>query len=329
MIPLNYQSGGTALPSKVQPLVSVIIVNWNARAYLEQCLESLSESACCHPMEVIVVDNASSDGSTEAVVRRFPYVHLLRNSENVGFARGNNLGIAASTGRYLCLVNSDVRLLPGCIDRLIEYCENHPEVGMVGPKAFNADGTVQRTCRGTPGLWNMLCRALALDRLFPSCTVFTGYQLRHWDQGCLRPVDILGGWFWLVRRQAVKQVGLLDEDFFMYAEDMDWCKRFRQQGWQLVFVPSAQAIHYGGGSSSNAPIRFQIELYRGDLQYWVKHRSRLAVIGFFLICCLHLLSRVIGHSLIFIIYSGQRAGVAEKVRCNIACLKWLLFESRL
>lgn len=307
-------------------MVSVIIVSWNAREYLMQCLASLTPAVCRYPMEIIVVDNASSDGSAEAVASAFPQVHLLRNPANLGFARANNLGIAASTGRYACLVNSDVKVLPDCISRLVDFCEEHPTVGMVGPRIIGRDGNLQRSCRGFPGVWNMFCRALALDAFFPGSRWLSGFLLSHWPQDSLRQVDMLTGCFWLVRRQALAQVGPLDERFFMYGEDMDWCKRFWLKGWQLIFVPSAEAIHYGGASSSNAPVRFYIERHRADLQYWDKHHSRPAVFCFFLICCLHLVLRALGYSLAFVIKSRARATCGSKVKRSVACLKWMLSD---
>jgi GT2 family glycosyltransferase len=307
-------------------MVSVVIVSWNAREYLLQCLASLDERTCRYPMELIVVDNASSDGSPEAVASWYPRVQLIRNSSNLGFAKANNLGIAASSGRYICLVNSDVKVLPDCITRLVNYCEEHPEAGMAGPRIIGRDGKLQRSCRGFPGVWNMLCRALALDSLVPRCRLFTGYSLRHWAQDSLRLVDILTGCFWLVRRRALEQAGLLDESFFMYGEDMDWCKRFRDKGWRVMFVPSAEALHYGGGSSSNAPVRFYIERHRADLHYWEKHHSRPVVFCFFLICCLHLVLRALGYSLAFVIKSRERATYGSKAKRSVACLKWMLSD---
>jgi GT2 family glycosyltransferase len=123
-----------------QMMVSVIIVSWNARDYLRQCLASLSSEACRYPMEIIVVDNASSDGSVECVKKQYPHVHLIQNMANLGFARANNFGVSASTGRYLCFVNSDVKVLKDCISRLVDYCEGHPEVGMAGPRVIGGDG---------------------------------------------------------------------------------------------------------------------------------------------------------------------------------------------
>ena len=314
-------SEGKLVPSIT---VSVIIVSWNARDYLNQCLRSLSSKVCRYPMEIIVVDNASSDGSAECVEREFPHVQLIRTGSNLGFGKANNIGISRSSGQYVCLVNSDVKVLPDCITRLVDYCEQHPTVGMVGPRIIGGDGKLQRSCRGFPGVWNSFCRALALDSIFPRCKWFNGFLLYHWPQDSLRQVDMLTGCFWLVRRQALAQVGLLDERFFMYGEDMDWSKRFWLKGWPLTFIPSAEAIHYGGASSANAPVRFYIERHRADLQYWRKHHSPPAVFCFFLICCLHLVLRAIGYSLAFVIKSQERVICGSKVKRSVACLKWML-----
>lgn len=172
----------------------------------------------------------------------------------------------------------------------------------------------------------MFCRALALDAFFPGNKWFSGFLLSHWPQDCLQPVDMLTGCFWLVRRQALTHVGLLDERFFMYGEDMDWSKRFWLKGWKLIFVPFAEAIHYGGASSANAPIRFYIERHRADFQYWQKHHTRPAVACFFLVCCLHLTLRAFGYSLAFIIKSKNRKTYGSKVKRSVACLKWMLSE---
>jgi GT2 family glycosyltransferase len=274
-------------------------------------------------MQIIVVDNASSDGSPDCVESNYPNVHLIRNAENLGFAKANNIGVSVSTGEYLCFVNSDVKILPDCITRLVDYCEEHPEAGMVGPRIIGGDGHLQRSCRGFPSVWNMFCRALALDSIFKNFKLFTGYSLLHWPQNFLSDVDILSGCFWLIRRKALEEVGLLDETFFIYGEDMDWCKRFWGKGWRVVFVPSAEAIHYGGGSSANAPIRFYIEMQKADLQYWKKHHSSLAVVCYLFITSLHMLLRMIGYSLGFFLNPAEPSW-RDKVKRSWACLKWIL-----
>jgi len=306
--------------------VSIVIVNWNGRDYLMQCLASLFAEKCPYPLEVIVVDNASSDGSVETVARNYPRVQLIRNTTNLGFARANNIGISMATGKYIGLINSDVKVLPDCLNQLTRYQEEHPDVAMVGPRVIGGDGTLQRSCRGFPTVWNMFCRALALDSMFPGSRCVTGYSLRHWPQNDCRNVDILSGCFWLVRRKALDEVGLLDQSFFMYGEDMDWCRRFWNRGWKLVFVPAAEAIHYGGASSANAPVRFYIERHRADLQYWRKHHSSFAVTCYFGLTCLHLLLRLAGYSVAFLFHRSVREICRYKMKRSVAALKWMLSD---
>jgi GT2 family glycosyltransferase len=308
------------------PMVSVVIVSWNARNYLEQCLNSLTDEVCRYPFEIIVVDNASSDGSIECVQTRFPHVRLICNDANLGFAKANNIGIAQSAGRYVCLVNSDVKVLKDCITRLVDYCESHPKVGMVGPRIIGGDGQLQRSCRGFPSVWNMACRSLALDTFFPRVKVFCGYALCHWPQENEAEVDILSGCFWLAKREALEEVGLLDEEFFMYGEDMDWCRRFWSGGWKLVFVPSSEAIHYGGASSANAPVRFYIEKQRADLRYWRKHHSLPAVACYFVTSCVYLILRAVSYAAASCLGGNNRQTYRYKVKRSIACLGWLFFR---
>jgi len=303
--------------------VSVVIVSWNTRAYLEQCLGSLTSDVCAYPMEILVVDNGSTDGSVECVKERFPHVRLIQSGSNLGFAKANNLGLARCAGKYICLINSDVTVLKDCITRLVDFCEAHPEVGMVGPRVMGADGKLQRSCRGFPSIWNMTCRAFGLDSAFPRVAAFSGHFLRHWSQEDQREVDILSGCFWVVRRTALDQVGPLDESFFMYGEDMDWCRRFWARGWRLTFVPQAEAIHYGGASSANAPVRFFIEKQRADLQYWEKHHGWLARQVYFAVSCLNHLLRIFAYACLWIIRPAESGEQHFKMVRSFQCLRWM------
>jgi GT2 family glycosyltransferase len=306
------------------PTVSVVIVSWNAKQYLAQCLRTLTERVCRYSMEVLVVDNDSTDGSPAFVESSFPNIRLIRNSSNLGFAMANNIGIRKASGKYICLVNSDVEVFDECITRLVDYCDTHPEVGMVGPRIVGSDGKLQRSCRGFPGVWNMFCRAFALDVIFPKAKLFGGYLLHYWNHDTTAPVDILSGCFLLVRRESLLKVGLLDEEYFMYGEDMDWCKRFWTNGWRVVFVPAGEALHYGGASSANAPVRFFIEKQRADLQYWKKHHRWLARQCYFVIACLHHVLRVVGYA--WASWTRRRHGEQQHLKLlrGIRCLRWLL-----
>ena len=303
--------------------VSVIIVSWNAREFLMQCLDSLSGNVWRYPMEIIVVDNASSDGSADAVEKRFQNVRVIRNSTNLGFAKANNIGIRQSSGKYLCLVNSDVKVLEGCISKLVDYMEAHPKVGLAGPRMLDSNGQVGRSCRGFPTVWNLFCVALGLDSLLPKVRLFGAYSLRFWSQDTTESVDILGGWFWVVRRQALKTVGLLDENFFFYAEDMDWCKRFHREGLDVVYLATAASIHYGGGSSKNAPIKYAVQQLRANQQYLRKHHSRLEQAACFCICLMHQTARLVGHGMLLFFRpsNGERS---YKIQRSWSSLLWLL-----
>lgn len=296
--------------------VSFIIVSWNGREYLRQCLSSISSNGGAGiAAEIIVIDNASTDGSPEMVAEFFPGVVLVRLQENLGFAKGNNIGIARARGRYLALVNSDVELRKGCMETLVQFMDTRPKVGLVGPRILNADGSLQSSCRRFPRLWRVACRTLALDDIFPRLT-----HPAH-ESG---PVDVLSGCFWFARKAAIDEVGNLDERFFMYSEDVDWCRRFRDAGWGVQYVPQAEAVHYGGASSRNAPVRFYIEMYRAQLQYQRKHGGPLAALAFGALVFLHQAIRWAGQSLVAAVRPAARTDAAYKARRSLACMKWLL-----
>lgn len=259
--------------------VSVVIVSWNAKGFLKECLQSLADSAASRRMEVIVVDNASSDGSPEMVEQEFPHVELIRSKENLGFAKANNVGIRESTGRYVSLVNSDVRILGDCLGQLADYLDHHRDVGNVGPKILNRDLTLQSSCRQFPSLWNNFCEATGLNKAFRGSSFFSGEHMFYFAHDRELPVDVLVGCFWMVRREAFEKAGLLDEDFFIYAEDVDWCRRCWDAGWRVVFYPGPQAIHYRGGSSANDPARFALEQQKAVLHYWEKHHGLAGRLG--------------------------------------------------
>ncbi|OHB66566.1 MAG: hypothetical protein A2Y77_14515 [Planctomycetes bacterium RBG_13_62_9] len=306
---------------------SVIIVSWNARDYLLNCLRSLANPVG-HTQEVLVVDNASTDGSGEAVAEQFPQVRLIRNRENVGFARANNIGIKEAKGRYLALINSDVIVLDRCLPRLLAFMDANPEAGICGPRILNPDRTLQARCRHFPTVWNNLCQISGLNRLFPKSSFFSESFMRYWPHDEVRKVDVITGCFWFVRAEAVNGVGLLDDGFFFYGEDVDWCKRFHDAGWDVVFYPHAEAIHFGGGSSRNAPVRFYLELQKADLRYWRKHHGRLGQCSCWSLILLRHLTRIPYDALMFLLCASKRPQAAFKLRRARACLGWLLSGGR-
>lgn len=303
--------------------VSIIIVNWNTKQHLLNCLDSLSNSNY-YTQEIIVVDNASSDGSIDAVTSRFPTTKIIENNENLGFSKANNIGIWQSTGRYICLINSDVIVLDRCIEKLMEFMDKNPSIGLAGPRILNPDSSLQVTCRHFPSVWNNLCQALGLNKIFPKSSFFTEPFMKYWAHDEVRKVDVISGCFWMVRREAINEVGLLDEDFFIYGEDIDWCKRFHNAGWDIVFYPEAEAIHYGGASSANAPIKFYLEMQKADLQYWRKHHGRIGQAIYSTIIILRQVLRIIHGTFQYIIHLSQRKTNSFKLKRSLACIRWVL-----
>jgi hypothetical protein len=302
----------------------VVIVVWNAKRYVLECLESLAQHCAQICSEVIVVDNASTDGTPDLVEVLYPDFRLIRNRENYGFSRANNIGIGQCTGDYICLVNSDVVFTEDCISPMLRYLVDHPETAMIGPRMLDAHGNVRRSTMRFPTLWNTFSQAVALDVLVSGSRVFGGQLMADFDHQRTMPVEVLNGWFLIVRRSAMQDVGMLDTRFFIYGEDIDWSYRFHLAGHQRVFFGDAAAIHYGGSSSASAPIRFYLELHRANVQYWRKHRGNLAT-------GLYLLTLVVHHLVRLLVFAGGYALVrakhgtfAARVARSSACLGWTL-----
>jgi GT2 family glycosyltransferase len=304
--------------------ISIIIVSWNACKHLSNCLDSIRQYGGSVVREVIVVDNASSDGSPEMIRSKFPEVILICSAENLGFARANNIGLEHASGTLFALMNSDTVLHPGCLQELARFLEQHSKVGLVGPKIYGADGDIQHNYRRLPTVWNTICRVFALDKLLSRWPLFSGFEMRHCAGDRCMEVEALSGCFWLANSKAVKQVGGLDEDFFFYAEDLDWSKRFRDAGWKLMFVPEAAATHYGGGSSSNAPFRYYIEMLRANLVYWKKHHGFCGVCMFCMISTIHHAIRLIPLGIMRLTRRGRSAEATHKFKENFICLRWFL-----
>jgi GT2 family glycosyltransferase len=307
--------------------ISVIIVGWNAKRYLEQCLESLAEAPPSRSTEIFVVDNASSDGSAEMVEARFPNVNLIRGHQNLGFAKANNLAIRESRGRYVTLVNPDVKVLPGCLDALAEYLDRNHIVGNVGPRVLNADMTLQSSCRAFPTLWNNFCSATGLAAAFRNSRFFSGEHMLFFPHDRTLAVDVLVGCFWMMRSEAINAVGLLDEDFFMYGEDVDWCRRCWKAGWQVVFFPGAEAVHYRGASSAIEPVRTAVGQQRSLLHYWSKHHGPFGRIGIQSILLCHNMLRYFVGVASGLIRSSKNAQDGLRVQVSMACLQALLSGS--
>ncbi len=232
--------------------LSVIVVNWNAGTELLRTLQTLYQALAVVPnSEVILVDNASTDGSTPAAAREFPQLQVVINPTNLGFGTANNIGFAQARGRYLLLVNPDLRVNAAALEVMLNFMQMHPKAGICGPKVTELDGvTLSSWCaRRDPHPWDVFCEYAFLTRLFPSRYLFARYVMGDWDHSFNREVDALTGACLFVRREVVEQIGGFDEHFFMYGEDLDWCRRIRRASWQVWYVAGA-AVHHVGAQST-------------------------------------------------------------------------------
>ena len=241
--------------------LSIVIVNWNTSSLLLQCLDSIYNTGSQYSFEVIVIDNSSSDDSVTLVEKNFPAVILIRNQQNLGFARANNQGLLIARGRYYMLLNSDTIVLPGAIDKLVQAAECNPHVGVVGPKLLNMNGTVQESWASFPSFLSEL----------------TGKNFRFRQPVQSFPfsydVDWIMGACMLVRAKTVAEVGNLDEDYFFYSEELDWCFRIKKKNWKIWYLADAEVYHLGGGSTNRGSFAQLFYLYQGKILYFQKHHG--------------------------------------------------------
>jgi GT2 family glycosyltransferase/lipopolysaccharide/colanic/teichoic acid biosynthesis glycosyltransferase len=235
--------------------LSIIIITYNSRIPVERCLASLetNEPLCEH--ETIIIDNASADGTVEAIARRFPRVRIIANDENLGYSRAVNQGMQLSGGRAILIINPDVAVQAGSIDRLMEFMNAHPDAGIVGSKLVYPDGRLQHSCRSFYTMSALVLRRTLLGRLFPRAKPLRDHLLLDYDHETPRKVDWLIGACMLVRREALSKVGLMDERFFLYFEDIDWCYRMKNHGWSVYYVPASVMVHTYERSSSRSILR--------------------------------------------------------------------------
>jgi N-acetylglucosaminyl-diphospho-decaprenol L-rhamnosyltransferase len=243
---------------------SVVVVTYNAVPWIEPCLESVRGA------EVVVVDNGSSDGTPDVVRELFPDVQVVEH-ENRGLAAGWNEGIARTSGRYVLLLNADAWLVGDALARLVAFADSRPDAAVVGPRLTNPDGSLQRSVRGFPTVWRLATEYFFLRKLAPGTQLLNAFYAGGFDHDEVREADFLMGACLLVRRAAIDEVGPLDEAFFLFSEETDWCYRFVQAGWKVVFVPGAECVHVGGASHGGRMFR---ENVRGHLRFLAKHRGR-------------------------------------------------------
>lgn len=252
--------------------LSIIIVNYNTRELTLNCLRTIYQSKTLFHYEIILTDNNSNDGSVQAIKELYPKVILIPNSDNVGFSKANNQGIRIAKGRYILLLNSDTTIESDTLDTMIRFMDEHNEVGASGCKVALPDGSLDKACRrGFPTPLTTFYYVSGLSKLFPKSPHFNSYHMEYLSEDEEYPIDCLVGAFMLVRREVIEQVGLLDERFFMYFEDTDWCYRIQQAGWINYYYPKTQITHFKRGSSRGRPIRITYEFHRAMKLFYDKH----------------------------------------------------------
>lgn len=253
-------------------ILSILIVTWNTRQDLLRCLESIWGNPPSCSFEVIVFDNASQDGTAEAVSASFPQVHLKSSPENIGFARANNEAASVAQGQYWLLLNPDTIVHPGALDALVRYLDGQPRVAGVGPRLVNLDGSLQPSIERLPSLFREWWRLFHLDHLYP----VSRYPSAVLNSQAPHPVEVLNGACLLLRADIVQPMGLFDEDYFVYSEEIDLCDRLHQAGWELHWLPEAVVTHAIGRSTSQVADSMFIELYRNKIKFFRKRRGPFA-----------------------------------------------------
>ncbi|MBI6873603.1 glycosyltransferase family 2 protein [Clostridium aciditolerans] len=252
--------------------LSIIIVNYNTKELLKQTIQSVIDTTKNIDYEIIVSDNNSTDGSIEMVEEYFPQVNLIKNKDNLGFPKGNNVAIKKSIGRYVLLLNSDTVVIDNCLEKCIKYMNSHKNIGVLGCRVVLKDGQLDHACkRGFPTPESSLFYMLKLYKLFPDSKKFGQYTLSYLHEDEINEVDSLTGAFMMLRKETIDEVGLLDEEFFMYGEDIDWCYRIKEAGWKVMYYPEAKIIHYKGASSKKKRFKTLYEFHRAMILFYDKH----------------------------------------------------------
>jgi GT2 family glycosyltransferase len=280
--PCGVGSARAFIPDLVSPVdLSICVVNWNTRDCLARCLECVRRetealAAGALQSEIVVVDNASDDASTDMVAERFPEVTLIRNEDNVGYAAGNNQAIAATSGELVLLLNPDVELHEGALGAMLEFMRENEQACALGCKLVLPDGSVQQSCRTFPTPDVLLWEATGLSRLFPRSPSFGRYRMGHWDYDDVREVDQPMASCLMLRRAALEAVGTFDEQFPIFFNDVDLCLRLKEADWRIFFTPNASALHHHGQSTRQAPARMVAESHRSLAAFYRKHyRGRI------------------------------------------------------
>ncbi len=304
--------------------LSIVIVNWNTQHVIIECLESVYAHLGELHAEVIVIDNASTDNSVNEIIIKFPQVTLIANDTNRGFAGANNQGMKLATGRFVLLLNPDTVVLDDAFTKSIEYANDNPDVGVVGCQVMESSDSIQRTCFRYPSILNTFLWLSGAVTFKPLSRIAGRAAYGPWDRRNEREVDVVSGMFMLVRREALEQVGLMDEEYFVFAEEADWCYRFNKAGWRCMFAPVGRILHVDGGSKSTnqTSVRMYVQLQKSSLRF---HRKQLGLVHWML-CKLLFITTMSIRMLWWLIWAAAGVGErsAHKARQSTAAVRYHL-----
>jgi hypothetical protein len=298
--------------------LSIIIISYNTCKLLDDCVSSIYCKPSWLSLEVIVVDNASSDGSPDMVASKWPLVILIRNTANQGFAKANNQALAICRGRLALLLNSDTQVRGNALEVMVTFLDSHSQVGILGPQLLNADGTLQPSGNRMPSLLNQIWWSLPLHRIFGAEPWRSRYLDRGRDYNQLVEVDEVSGAALLVRREVWKSIGVLDEEYFFYFEDIDFCMRAKKAGWCVIYLPEAQVMHHWGASSMQAGPGFQPRSISGHFHYVRKVHGRAAEVLFRTLTAIKAFSKLV---LLLPEYVVQSEARKQRARTNLEILR--------
>lgn len=304
--------------TRSEPELSIVIVNWNTRELLARCIDAIREHGTAISYDIWVVDNASTDTSVEYLRSEVPWVHVLEAGRNLGFAGANNWAMATCRGHYILLLNSDAFLLPGALETLLAVARTAANAGAVGAQLLNPDGSFQAGASPFPTLWSEFLVLTTLGRRLWG---------RHYPSAGPdgndkpRPVDYVEGACLLVRRDTLDVVGGLDEGYFMYAEEVDWCYRMRQAGWEVWYAPAAQVIHLGGASSAGRRPQREADLYRSRVRFFRQHRGDAQATALKLMIVAVSLPKMVWHTTWRFLTGGKRGRPVVSLRMLLDAMR--------
>ena len=274
--------------NSIGPDVSIVTVSWNVKKLILECIQSVYEKTESYSFEMIIIDNDSKDGTPEIIEKKFHEIKLIKNNYNAGITVANNQGIKASKGRYICFLNPDTHLINNAIDLLVKYLEENTSVSAVGSQSINPGGVLEENCRkGSMSIWTEFLDMTTLTARFPKNRIISRHRLGYWDHMSIRSVDHIAAECFIVRKNLLNQIGVMDEQFFMYGDDTDFCRRIKNSGGEIIYFPHAKIFHHKG-SSSRQNNEIQIIAKGSYYKYFSKHH------GIFYASCYRFTVGVIG-----------------------------------